>query len=228
MGLLPLLTLLLLLHTPLLAQTGSPVSSDPQAVAIVQAAITKMGGATAIAPLQSWTIQAQAEGSIDNGTINQVLTLKVPQRPAGGTAPPPERWSRPRSIFIPTLVSSILLQETQDPSFSLGLETSPIPNSTLVVFSLATKTGRTVPAQKWYFDTTTNLPSFIELMVPAKVGLIESFPGRVTLSDYRDIGGVLYPFHVWESLLRPNGSVEMLTLQSLTPSTAALVPGGVR
>ena len=233
MRVLRLLPLFWLLPIPLFAQTIS-AQRDPQAVAVVQAAITKMGGATAIGPLQSWTLQAEAEGRIDNGTINQTLTLGVPQNPslpAGTAAKAPRPWARPRSLFVPALVSTILLQETQDPSFSLQQEIpSPVPNSTLVVFSLATKSGRSVAVQRWYFDSTTNLPTVIEFVLPAKIGLIESFPGVVTLSDYRAIGGVLYPFRIGSSLLRESGG-ETVTLQIVTPSTAvpsAATSGGAK
>ncbi len=226
-----LLPLVLLFCVPVLAQTTPPAQRDPQAVAVLEATITKMGGATAISPLQSWRFEAQAEGRIDNGTINKVLSLSAPQNPGPppGAAAKAHPWARPRSLFVPALVSTILVQELQDPSFSLqqGIPDPSIPNSTLVVFSLPTKSGQSVPAQRWYFDTTTNLPTMIEFALPAKIGLIESFPGVVTLSDYRAIGGVLYPFRIGTSLLRENGGGETVTLQIVTPSTA-VATGGVK
>jgi hypothetical protein len=72
------LMLLLLLCLPVRAQQApqpapQPVS-DPQAVAVVHAAITTLGGATAISQAQSWTFQAQMQGSRANGSVQYVMS----------------------------------------------------------------------------------------------------------------------------------------------------------
>lgn len=204
------------------AQSTSTVS-DPQAVAVVQAAITAIGGATAIGALQSWTFKAQATGRIANGPITEILATSIPQnsnQPAGTTAKAPPPWAQPRSLFLPALVSAILAGESQDTRFSAkqGLASTAVPNSTVVVFSMLTKAGESLPAQKWYFDNTTKLPTRIDFTLPARFGLIETFPGTVILSDFRTIGGILYPFKIVTFLQRER-AVQTITLQSLTPST---------
>ncbi len=218
------LVLTLMFSIPAFAQQPTTAAtSDPQAVAVVQAAITAMGGATAIGPLQSWTFKAQAEGRIANGAISEGLALAIPtdsSLPAGTTAKAPPPWARPRSLFVPALVSAILEKESQDPNFVLKQAAAPpsVPNSTLVVFSVTTKTGANIPAQQWYFDNTSKLPVRIDFTLPAKVGLMEAFPGAVVLSNYQAVGGVLYPFKIVAFLQRQRAT-QTITLQSVTPST---------
>jgi hypothetical protein len=204
---------------PLLGQTSTPAQRDPQAVALVQAAITRMGGATAIGQTQSWSFQGQAEGRIQNGTISEDLPLSLV---AGVTVNAPPPWATPRSLFVPALVSTILLKQFQDLNFSLRQEAAPSsdPTTAVAVFLLPTQTGESVPAQRWYFDTNSGLPSRIEFKLPAEIGQTQNFPGIVTLSDYRAVGGVLYPFHI-VTFIRRQKATETITLLSVTPSSAA-------
>src|SRR5438309_6392103 len=113
----------LLFCVPMLAQSTRPATSDPQAVALVQAAITAMGGATAISQLQSWTFQAEAEGRIANGNKTESLTSSAVNAgtgiPSSNTKTP--YWLRPRSLFVPALVGPILLAQSENPAFSLDL-----------------------------------------------------------------------------------------------------------
>src|SRR5947209_4529857 len=133
---LPLLGSIFLFSISAFAQqtTTTTAASDPQAVAVVQAAIMAMGGATAISPFQSWTFQAHAEGRVANGTISEGLAVSVPQNsslPAGTTAKAPPPWARPRSLFLPALVGAILVKQSQDPSFLVkqGPASAAVPNS---------------------------------------------------------------------------------------------------
>ena len=135
-----LVALTLVLSIPAFAQqTTTAATSDPQALAVVQAAITALGGATAIGSLQSWTFQAQAEGRIANGTVSEGLALAIPtdsSLPAGTTAKAPPPWARPRSLFVPALVSAILAKESQDRNFVFKQAAAPwylkqlVPNFT--------------------------------------------------------------------------------------------------
>ena len=222
MRVLRLLPFVFLCSTSLLAQNAPPAQRDPQAVAVVQAAITTMGGATAIGQAQSWSFQGQTEGRIENGTIREDLPLRPV---AGATVNAPPTWATPRSLFVPALVSTILLKQFQDLNFSLRQEAAPSsdPATAVIVFLLPTQTGESVPAQpaqRWYFDTTSGLPTRIEFKLPAEIGQTQNFPGIVTLSDYRAVGGVLYPFQI-VTFLRRQKATETITLLSVTPSTAA-------
>jgi hypothetical protein len=119
-------------------------------------------------------------------------------------------------------VGTILANESQDPNFVLkqGAASASVPNSTVVVFSVRTKSGGSALAQRWYFDKTSNLPNRIDFILPAKMGLVEAFPGAVILSNYQAVGGVLYPFQIVTFLQREH-AMEKITLQSVTPSTTA-------
>src|SRR5882762_5391311 len=118
------------------ASTPQP-ASDPQAVAVVQAAITALGGATAIGQAQSWTFQAQMQGSRANGSVEYVMSTDIDTGkfvlPDGTTRPAPAI----HSLFVPALVGAILLKESQDPEFSMqyaGLSTQDSKPVTTIVF----------------------------------------------------------------------------------------------
>lgn len=198
-------------------------TSDPQAVAVVQAAITAIGGAAAIGTLQSWTFKAQATGRIANGPITGVLASTISQttQPSGKTAKMPPPWARPRSLLVPALVSAILAKQSQDPTVLLtqGAASASAPNASAVIFSTKGKSGA-APTQRWYFDNTSGLPNRIDFLLPAKVGPVEAFAGTVLLSNYQSVGGILYPFKIVAFLQSPR-AMETITLQSVTPSTAA-------
>jgi hypothetical protein len=56
--------------------------------------------------------------------------------------------------------------------------------------------------------------------LPAAVGSKMSITGVVEVSDYKSVGGVLYPFNI---VTRPErGQPELIVLQSVSPSAATL------
>ena len=200
------------------ATTPSPAPSDPQAVAVVQAAITALGGATAIGQAQSWTFQAQTQGSRANGNVEYVMstdtdTGKLVGRD-GTTRPAPAIHSH----FVPALVGSILVKESQDPDFSLhygGQSTLDSKPVTAIIFAFGpTK----LPAQIWSFDAA-NLPVQVDFRLPAEIGARQSHYGLVAISDYRSVSGVLYPFRM--VAIVPGKPPEIVTLQSVAPGLAA-------
>jgi hypothetical protein len=194
-------------------------------VAAVQAAVTAIGGATAIGALQRWTIKAQATGHLANGPITEILGTAIPSLPQNGkptgTAKAAPPWARPRSLFVPALVSAILAKQSQDSTMLLtqGAASASAPNASVVIFSTKVKSGA-APAQRWYFDKTSGLPNRVDFLLPAKIGPVEAFPGTVLLSNYQNVGGILYPFQIVTFLQRPR-AVETITVQSVTPSTTA-------
>jgi hypothetical protein len=114
-------------------------TSDPQAVAVVQAAITALGGATAIRQAQSWTFQAETQGPHSNGSINYTISTDADSGKvmrADGTM---KAAPLIHSHFVPALVGAILLKESQDPEFSMQyggpstLESKPVTPSSLQV-----------------------------------------------------------------------------------------------
>ena len=190
---------------------------DPQAVAVVQAAITVLG-ATVIGQAQSWTFQAQMQGARANGSVEYVMSTDTDTgnrvRPDGTTTPAPAI----HSLFVSALVGSILLKESQDPEFSLhygGQSTLDSKPVTVIVFSAG---PIQFPSQTWYFDAT-NLPVEIDFRLPAEIGARQSFYGLVALSDYRSVSGVLYPFRM--VAFGQGKPPEIVTVQSVTTNATA-------
>jgi hypothetical protein len=189
-----LLPFVILFSIPLPAQTTS-AQGDPQAIAVVQAAITALGGATAIGQAQSWTFQAQVQGPHANGNVEYRISTHTDTGKFvlanGKTKPAPPI----RSHFVPALVGSILLKESQDPQFSIlyaGTSTLASGPVTIVVFAVGpTK----LPGQIWFFDAA-NLPIQVDFKQPAEIGARESFPVVVMLSNYQPVSGVFYPFRI--------------------------------
>jgi hypothetical protein len=199
------------------ASTSQP-ASDPQAVAVVQAAITALGGAAAIGQAQSWTFHAKTQGPHSNGEVDYMIstdndTGKVMRRDGTMKPAPPIH-----SHIVPALVGAILLKESQDPEFSMQYGGTSIVDSkpvTNIIFAIGpTK----FPAQIWTFDAA-NLAVQIDFRLPAEIGARQSFPLTVALSDYRPVSGVLYPFQIvtfW-----PGKPPEIATLQSVNANAAA-------
>jgi len=204
-------------QAPQLASAPQP-ASDPQAVAVVQAAITALGGATAIGQAQSWTFQAQMQGPHSNGNVDYMISTHSDTGHfvlADGTMKPAPLI---HSHFVPALVGSILLKESQDPKFSIHymgpttLDSKPV---TVITF-LFTVGAVKLPSQIWTFDAA-NLPVLIDFRAPAEIGARRSFPVVVTLLDYRNVAGVLYPFRIVSFL--PGRPPQIVTLQSISAST---------
>jgi hypothetical protein len=202
-------------------QSPSQPASDPQAVAIVQAAITALGGATAISQPQTWTFQAHMQGAHANGNVTYVMSTDKDTgeviAPDGTSTP-----ARPiRSHFVPVLIASVLLNESLDPRFSFFFERTDTQDSkpVSVVRVMLTDGAVNSPAQFWSFDAA-NLPVRVDFRLAAEVGARRSFPLVVSLSNYQAVGGVLYPFSVITFL--PGTLPEWITLQSISTEASAI------
>ena len=222
MRVLRFLPLALLLSIPLFAQTTTPAAQrDPQAVALMESAITKMGGATAISQHQSWTFQVQMQGPLNNGTVTETLNTNPSMTVNGKTVTHPLIVSP----FVPALVARLLSEIVGDASTSVTYKgTVSVGSKSATAIALSDPRSSTI-LQTWYFDSTTGLPMHVELASEVQVGLFKSFPGGVDFSDYRTVSGVLYPFQIVERIEgRP--FVQTITVQSVTP-TANPVPPAV-
>jgi hypothetical protein len=216
---------ILVLCTPLFAQqaqqaTAAP-ASDPQAVAVVQAAITSLGGATAIGQAQSWTFQATLQGPITSDSWSDMVTRYSgkPAATASGTATAPRRRAAP-SLLLPALVGAVLLQESQDPFYIMTNGGPTTLGSEAVAQIIFSRAGTPLAdAQTWYFDKTTGLPAQVEFKLPAQIGQMRSPLGVVVLSDYQAVSGVLHPFHIAMSIQGMH-QLEVITVQSANPSAA--------
>jgi hypothetical protein len=199
-------------------------------VAVVEAAITALGGAPTIRQAKSWDFQIAGQGTLANGATREVLSAtkaaKSGSPPPGGE--PSEKlpyWLKQRSPLVPALVGTILVEQLQGSRFSIEIqETQDRDGLIAVVFSRTIGSRRTL-SQVWYFDKATNLPTWIWFREPVKMGDMESFrDATVSLSDYRAVGGVLHPHRI-ETIQQRYMERETLTLQSLVPSADA---GGIQ
>src|SRR2546429_1515118 len=120
-----LLVSILLLSVPVWAQqtqtATTPPSSDPQAIAVVQAAITALGGATAIGQPQSWTFQGAMRGPITNDKVNYTITTRLlPVQQITTNRGTIKRTPMTQSFFVPVLVGKVLVDQLQDVEFSMS------------------------------------------------------------------------------------------------------------
>lgn len=211
----------------------APPPSDPKAAAVVQAAITRLGGATTIAQAQYWTFQGSLSGPIGSSSWNEVVTRYngIPST-ATGTNTKMLRVRASTSLLLPALVGAVLAQESKDPYWVMhygGPTTLGSKAVTQVVFSRA-RTAM-ADAQTWFFDTATGLPAQIVFRLPAQIGLMRSPLGVVALSNYQAVSGVLHPFQMVMSI-QGTQQPEVVTIQSLSASatdpTAPASSGGAQ
>jgi hypothetical protein len=235
-----LLLCILLLNVPSWGKQAAqqtPVSqpaSDPQAVVVVQAAITALGGATAIGQAQNWTFQATLQGPVSSDAWSEIVTRYngKPAAAASGIAKAPRRRSAP-SLLVPALVGTVLLKEFQDPYFVMNYGGPATLGSEAVTQILFSRAGTSLAdAQTWYFDKATGLPAQVEFKLPAQIGQMRSPLGVVVLSDYRAVSGVLHPFHFVMSI-QGTHQLKIITVQAVSPSatdipSAATLTGGAQ
>lgn len=204
-------------------------ASDSQAVAVVQAAITALGGATAVAQAQSWTFQGEMQGPVVNDNVKYTITTQTPplQQITTRQGKLKNKMPMTQSYFVPVLIGTVLAKQLQDGRFSMSSIGSVTVNSNpcaAVTFSISPSPEKSppVPAQIWCFDSTTNLPVQVEFRLPAQVGASISPVGYIYFSDYRAVSGVMYPFFI--GIPGQGGLPEIIKIQSVVPHGNAVSP----
>jgi hypothetical protein len=222
---------------------------DPQAVNVVQTAITAMGGVAVIGQIQTWQLQGQYQRTTQSG--NETGTLLWEQagaefrvqttgpfgtnlvltghgKPAvvtpGGTKTMPAHVIR--AMFVPALAASTLLRELQDPNCSIEYgRTTTLGSESVTVIQTAiraTQMEAMVTPQTWFFDSASGLPVRVEFRLPAVVGPRIYAPTTVDFSDYHNVSGALYPFRIVRSEFDKQSFV--VTLQSVNVNVS-ISPG---
>jgi len=211
-------------QTPPPTTSAPQATGDPQALAAAQAALTALGGAAAISQIQGWTFQASMEGGAANGTVTYAIDTQpssLTMRTKKGT----KRTVMLHSFFVPAVVAALLAKQLADSTYSTQ-QMSLTSSESKPVRAISIGPTEIPVGQIWLFDNATNLPLRIEFRLPAELGSRLSFPGTVDLSDYRNVGGILYPFRIVTQLR--GGLPEIITIQSVTPSaTTPTVPNMV-
>jgi len=200
------------------AQQAPAPARDPQAVALLQAAINAMGGQ---AVAQSITT-VSASGSIDAGSksftweddftsgheFRRQLTdgFKTRLLVSGHGNPATAVDSKSKGLnqhvayaiwplHVPIVMLSRILQNTNY-SLALGNQVT-IGNSVCYEVIAKDQSGpvaKLLGSQRWCFDATTGLPLRLEYRVP-DTAYVESFEVEtVDYSDFRKVSGILMPF----------------------------------
>lgn len=191
---------MLTLASSVLAQTSqvnSQSGSDPQAIAVVQAAITALGGATVIGQSDTWELEARLDGPIDSGVKTETINLHIPNATiaVSGVSKPSPKFVSP-SVFLPALAAAVLLQESQDSSFIMRFDSpSTLGSKPVNIIKLISSSTQAI-AQVWVFDAASGLPMRVIFDLPAEIGLTRTFGRMIDFSDWRVVSGVLYPFSV--------------------------------
>jgi hypothetical protein len=210
-------------------QTGTPPQCDPQALALLQQAIAKMGGSVPSDSVASGSITIVAGSSTQSGT-GQFLTRGSDQSSEEIVTPSNDRtriFSRDQGAensggSLRTL-SLELSASTQSTIFPLPLLASIMtnPDSTLRYIGLETISGTNFHhLQTWntfnskpsmqsltdftvrdfWIDAASGLPWKLSYQVRAAHGDAPRQSVDVFYGDYRTVSGILFPFQISRSL----------------------------
>jgi hypothetical protein len=257
------------LAIPILAQSSAPSVSgstssqgpsrwvprpvrDPQAIQVVQASITALGGATAIALATDWTIQAQVQQSLGVKTPNGTVTWTVlggeyrsdfsspqgittlasghgkPFSVSQGTVTSAPLASM-RALFSPALVGLVLLNEVQNSNYSVQSQGSSTIGSVKVnVVKTSSQSNPFDPKlteQTWYFDSTTSFPVRVEFGLPDIKNPTRRVKSSLDFSGYSAIAGVSFPLQIVRSVtFNNNKQVSAFNVTSIKTNTG-VAPG---
>ncbi len=220
--------LFLLASIPAFGQSKSSTSTtsverDAQAVSAAQAALTAMGGASAISQVQNvvvsgtsidqagdqstassftWT-QAGAEFCYQTTSANGGHTLVsnggYPQDFHAGAwilvPPVVVRTSLP--YHVPALV---LFNELANPGYAFILVGSTTINGKNAIHVLtrddSDATGHSFTPQDWYFDASTGLPLHVSYQVPLSQNASDSLQESIDFAGYQAVSGIHVPFQL--------------------------------
>jgi hypothetical protein len=213
-------------QTQTATSTTTP-SKDPQAIAVLQQSVVAMGTTTPTDSTATGTVTTVAGSLTESGTVTILTrgtdqTSEQIQTPHGST----EVYSQGQASTVlgstPTELPMERVVTSQCPSFPLALLAGALNNpdtSYSYVGLESLETGTLQHVQIWNsFTSTPKLQSIAkfsikDIWIDAKTGLPQKIsytrrdaggasPGiamAVSFSDYRNVGGVLYPFSIQES-----------------------------
>lgn len=223
--------------------TAPPVR-DAKAEALVQSAITAMGGAGPIGQIQNWQVQAQVIDTANSGKFSGTvlwqqagLEFRMQSSTASGTSAIVTGHGKPaaivngtakalgghvtRALFVPVLLGALLLQEFQNPNYSIESSgTSTVNSQSVVIVTIACRTSQTdamVTPQTWYFSTSSGLPVRVEYRIPSAGGPRLYVAAAHDFSNYQNVSGVLYPFQI--TSYRLGKQARLTTVQSVNVNT---------
>jgi hypothetical protein len=196
---------------------------DPQAVAIVQTALTAMDGSGLVGAIQ---------GSVESGTTTDSSAPESSPATfistyAGGQfreevtsasgghvlvsnagAPQDYRdgsWQAQPSVVtrtnlpfhVPALVLSYDLNDSVYAFTYLGTTTVSSNNVVHIrIVDVSDLAGQQFTAQDWYFNSATGLPARVQFKVPTTPQPKDALPETIDFSNFQVVSGVLVPFQL--------------------------------
>lgn len=206
-----------------------PPQRDPQAVAILQQALAAMGGSVPKDSVATGTVILVAGSTTENGTI-RILTrgwdqsAEQLQMPSGNRTVVYSRgFGNEVHGATATSLQLELVATSQSPVFPLAILAGALSNSDVALQYLGLEalggssahhirfwnTFASNPklqpfaeftAKELWIDAATGLPRKLFYYRRAARGAAPRIPLEVFYADYRNVGGVLYPFLIKKSL----------------------------
>lgn len=219
------LSLLLLSALALHAQTTSTATRDPNALTVVQRALTVLGGSGAVGQIQDCTVQGtlqsfQADGSVISGPFTWQwaggqVRMQNPGN-AGTTTVFVSNGGKPafsdggqfrrlhnhvlKSIFATQAPAVVLAQAATDTRYSVqlvGLTTVAGRQAVQLRIQLATDVlTASLSRQDWYLDASTWLPLRVEYEVPDQERADLLSAGATDFGNWEIVSGVWMPFQM--------------------------------
>lgn len=243
----PLLAAALVLLTarPALCQTSTAPIRDPQAVALVQKAIAAMGtvpsDSTATGAIQVVEGSSSQAGTIEILTRGMNATSETISLPSGQRTVVYSNGSAKETVGSQSVIASfeaVLTDQASD--FPLPLLSSLVANPDVAIHYVATETLNGTSAhhiQMWnsfasrphlqslaafserdiWLDSTSGLPLKIAYSRRTAGGTAPAIPMVVEFSNYRNAGGILFPFQIEKSC---NGTLwQTIDIQNVSFNT---------
>jgi hypothetical protein len=205
-----------------------PPVRDPQAIAVLQSAITALGGTSAVAAITDATVVGteqdvsnpggpaatftwQSAGSEfrfttqnSNGPYIALSGHGTPaQQKQGNWLPWPYHVARTcQPFYLPAVA---LYAELQDPNHTLTY-VGPVTvngNSAIKIhtFDASDKVGPLVTPQDWYFDPVSFLPLRVDYLFPYQDDANHASPLSMGFANYQNVGGILVPYQLQLQLI---------------------------
>lgn len=238
---------LLLLSAADFAQTASPNAPvrDAQAIATLQSAISALGGMSAAAAIQDFSIQGTEQYATNpdptpatftwlnsgvefsftvqngNGTYTALSGHGTPyQLKHGNWIPFPPYVARSVLAFHNPVF--VLYTELLNQSYSLQyVGAAVVDNKPAIQIHTANNsdsTGQYVTPQEWYFDPTSFLPVRVEYKIPDDRNVQGSTTGSEEFSNYQSISGLMVPYQI---------NIEVLHLQLIANVSSVVFNSGL-
>jgi hypothetical protein len=232
-----------------------PPVQDPQAIAVLQSAITVMGGPSAVAAISDATVIGteqdisnpsgppakftwQSSGSEfrsltqnSNGPYIVLSGHGTPgQQKHGNWIPWPYHVARAHQPFY--LPAVVLYAELQNPNYTLSyIGSATVDGKSAIkihVFDASNRIGRLVTPQDWYFDPASFLPLRVEYLFPYQDDANHSSPFSMGFADFQSVGGILVPYQLQLHLISAStvATVTSVTFNSGLSSSTFDPPSG--